>query len=359
MHRVYNFSAGPAALPESVLKQTANEMLDYKGSGMSVMELSHRSAIFQEIIDAAEEKLRNLMRIPDNYHVLFLQGGASLQFAMIPMNIMKNGRADFINTGAWTKKAITEAKKFGDVNIAASSEDKNFRCIPDTSAASFDPDASYLHIAVNNTIFGTRYSKLPDSPAPLVADMSSNILSQQYDVNDFGIIFAGAQKNMGPAGVTVVIIRNDLVGLAGEKTPTMLNYKTHVEKKSMFNTPPTYNIYMLKLVLEWLEKKGGVAEIEKINKSKAAMLYDFLDNSDMFKATVESEKDRSIMNVTFMTDSRETDEKFIKEAAQKGLVNLKGHRSAGGMRASIYNAMPVEGVQKLIKFMKKFETENS
>jgi phosphoserine aminotransferase len=360
MARVYNFSAGPSTLPEPVLANAASEMLDYHGSGMSVMEMSHRSAIYTDIIKGAETLLREIMGIPDNYKVLFLHGGASSQFAMVPLNIIgKTGKADYINTGAWSKKAIAEGKRYGTVQVIASSEDKNFTCIPHLDKSMFDPDASYVHITTNNTIYGTRYPALPDTgDVPIVADMSSNILSEEYDVSAFGIIYAGAQKNIGPAGVTVVIIRDDLIGDALECTPTMFKYKTHAEKESMFNTPPTYNIYIAKLVFEWIKEQGGVAALQEINKKKAAMIYEFLDNSKLFTGTVVPQV-RSYMNVPFVLPSEALNAKFIKEATSTGLVNIKGHRSVGGMRASIYNAMPLEGVIALVDFMKKFEMENA
>ncbi len=360
MSRVYNFSAGPAALPEEVLKKAAEELPEYRDTGMSVMEMSHRSAEFIEIFNETESLLREIMNIPENYKVLFLQGGASSQFAMVPMNLFnKSKKCDLIHTGNWTKKAISEAKRYGRVNIVASSEDRNFSYIPELDKSKFDSEADYFYICTNNTIYGTRYRELPHTgDVPLVADMSSNILSEPVDLNRFGIIFAGAQKNIGPAGLTIVIIRDDLIGNAMDITPTMFNYKTHADNNSMFNTPPTYCIYIAKLVFEMIKKKGGLAEIEKINSYKAELLYDHLDNSKMFKSTVEK-KYRSLMNIPFITGSDELDAKFIKEAAQEGLVTLKGHRSVGGMRASIYNAMPVEGVQKLIEFMKTFEKENS
>jgi len=359
--RVFNFSAGPSVLPESVLKQAAEEMLNYKGTGMSVMEMTHRGKVFEEIIADAEASLRRLMKIPSNYKVLFLQGGAHLQFAMIPLNLFKNTkRADFVHTGAWSKKAIGEAKRYGTVNVVASSEDKNFNYIPKIDPAKFDKDADYFHITTNNTIFGTRIrnNEIPDTGnVPLVADMSSNILSEEYDVSKFGLIYAGAQKNMGPAGLTVVIIREDLVGHAMDFTPTMLNYKTHADENSLYNTPPTYAIYIAMLVFKWLESVGGVAAMQKINEDKAKMLYDFLDSSEMFKGTVEK-ANRSIMNIPFVTGNEELDAKFMKEATAAGLSSLKGHRSVGGMRASIYNAFPVEGVKQLVEFMKKFEAAN-
>jgi phosphoserine aminotransferase len=356
MNRVYNFSAGPSMLPEPVLKKAAEEMLDYNGTGMSVMEMSHRSKPYEAIINNAEQLLRKLMNIPDNYSVLFLQGGASLQFSMVPMNLMCTRKADYINTGAFAKKAINDAKLFGTVNIAASSEDKNFSYIPEKFT--FSPDADYVHITTNNTIEGTVYKKLPDTGnIPLVADMSSNILSEEMDVTKFALIYAGAQKNIGPAGTTLVIIRNDLLGKHFENTPPMLRYDIHAKDKSLYNTPPCYSIYMAGLVFEHLDKLGGVKAIEAINKEKASILYNYIDESKMFTSAVEK-KDRSIMNVTFKTSSQELDDKFIKEATKEGLCSLKGHRSVGGMRASIYNAMPIEGVKKLVEFMKKFEMEN-
>jgi len=359
MERVYNFSAGPSALPEAVLKKAQEEMLVYKNTGMSVMEMSHRSSAFQEIIDTAEKNLRDLMQIPDNYKVLFLQGGASSQFAMIPLNLLsKSKKADYVITGTWAKKAYKEASRYGTVNVVASSEDQTFNYIPELDPDKFDKDADYFYITTNNTIYGTRYTKLPDTGnVPLVADMSSNILSEVYDVSKFGLIFAGAQKNMGPAGLTVVIIREDLIGHAMDITPTMFNYKTHADNGSMFNTPPTYSIYICNLVLEWLKELGGIPAMQKINEEKAKILYDYLDESKLFKGTVVP-KDRSLMNVPFVTGDPDLDAKFIKEAASHGLVNLKGHRTVGGMRASIYNAMPIEGVKKLVEFMKKFEMEN-
>ena len=359
MERVYNFSAGPSTLPVAVLEQASKELLNYEGSGMSVMEMSHRSSVYQGIIDEAEASLRQLMNIPDNYKVLFLQGGASTQFAMVPLNLMVGSKkADFVNTGAWSKKAIAEAKKFGEVNVIATSEDTTFNYIPKLDPATFTPDADYFYITSNNTIYGTVYKNLPDTKGvPIVADMSSNILSEEINVADYGIIFAGAQKNMGPAGVTVVIIREDLVGKADASVPTMLNYETHVKAASMFNTPPTYSIYMAGLVFKWLLSNGGIKAMEETNKAKAQMLYDYLDSSDFYKGTVVQE-DRSMMNVPFVSPSQELDAAFIKGAADKGLVNLKGHRTVGGMRASIYNAMPVAGVEALIAYMKEFEAAN-
>lgn len=360
MARVYNFSAGPSMLPETVLAKAASEMLDYNGSGQSVMEMSHRSAVYEEIIGGAEQLLRELMNIPQNYRVLFLGGGASLQFAMVPLNLAgKNKKADYINTGVWSKKAIAEAKRYLDVNVVASSEDKNFSYIPELDNVKFDTDASYVHITTNNTIYGTKYTKLPEiGNIPLVADMSSNILSEEYDVSKFGLIFAGAQKNIGPAGVTVVIIRDDLVGNALDFTPTMLNYKTHVDNGSMFNTPPTYNIYISKLVFEWMKEQGGIKVIQKNNETKAELLYNFIDNSKLFKGTV-AKGDRSLMNVPFVLPTDELNKEFIKKSSEAGFVNLKGHRSVGGMRASIYNAMPLDGVKKLVEFMNEFEKKHA
>jgi phosphoserine aminotransferase len=359
MARVYNFSAGPAVLPESVLKKAAAEMLDCNGSGMSVMEMSHRSKDFEAIINGAEADLRTLMNIPANYKVLFLQGGASSQFAMVPLNLLgAAAKADFINTGTWSKKAISEAKRYGKANVVATSEDKNYSYVPKVTKDKFDPAASYVHITSNNTIEGTKYSTFPDTGAvPLVADMSSNILSEVMDVTKFGIIYAGAQKNIGPAGVCVVIIREDLIGKALPITPVMFNYETHAKEKSLYNTPPTYGIYIAKLVFEWMLARGGVTGMETVNKEKAKILYDFLDSSAVFKGTAVKE-DRSIMNVPFTLPTDELTDKCLKEAKQNGLVQLKGHRSVGGMRASIYNAMPIDGVKKLVEFLKKFEMGN-
>ncbi len=359
MNRVYNFSAGPAVLPEEVLKQAATEMLDYHGSGMSVMEMSHRSKEFEQIIADAEADLRKLMSIPDNYKVLFLQGGATLQFSMVPLNLMKNRVMDIIHTGAWSEKAIEEAARYGKVNVIASSEDKAFTYIPDLDNLQISPDADYVHMVQNNTIFGTRFTKLPDVKGKvLVSDMSSNILSEPFNVEDFGLIFAGAQKNIGPAGTTIVIIRDDLINddyLEG--TPLMLQYKLHADKGSMYNTPPTYGIYICGLVFKHLLANGGVEEMYKKNLKKAGLLYDYLDKSKLFKGTVRKE-DRSLMNVTFVTGNEELDKKFVSEAKKRGIVNIKGHRSVGGMRASIYNAMPYEGVKALVDFMEEFEKGN-
>ncbi|OQB13915.1 MAG: Phosphoserine aminotransferase [Firmicutes bacterium ADurb.Bin193] len=361
MKRVYNFSAGPSMLPEAALKKAAEEMLCHGNSGMSVMEMSHRSKSYEAIIQGAEALLRELMDIPDNYKVLFLQGGASSQFAMVPLNLMgkrKKTSADYVITGQWAKKAAQEAARFGKVNKVASSEDKVYNYIPELDKSKFDPDAAYFHITSNNTIYGTRYTTLPDTGSvPLVSDMSSCILSEVVDVTKFGLIYAGAQKNMGPAGVTVVIIRDDLIGDALEITPTMFRYDIHAENGSMYNTPPTYSVYMLGLVLEWLKSIGGIPAMQKINEEKAKILYDFLDSSSLFKGTVVK-KDRSLMNIPFVTGSEELDAKFVREAKERGFENLKGHRTVGGMRASIYNAMPKEGVVALVEFMKEFERMN-
>ncbi|MCL1790255.1 MAG: 3-phosphoserine/phosphohydroxythreonine transaminase [Peptococcaceae bacterium] len=358
MDRVYNFSAGPAALPVKVLEKAQKQLVAYESAGMSVMEMSHRSAAFEEIIANAQEMLRRLMNIPPNYHVLFLQGGASSQFSMVPMNLMRQGKADFVITGQWAKKAAEEAARYGSVNKIASSADRTFAYIPELDTDTFDREADYFHITVNNTIFGTRFSSLPDTGnVPLVTDMSSSILSEVYDVNRFGLIYAGAQKNIGPAGLTIVIIRDDLVGTTLPGTPTMFDYKVHVENKSLYNTPPTFAVYIAMLVFEWLLEQGGVSAIQRLNEEKAALLYDFLDASKLFEGTVDR-RDRSLMNVPFVTGKPDVDAKFIKEAKQAGLVNLGGHRSVGGMRASIYNAMPREGVEALVVFMKKFEADN-
>ena len=361
MARVYNFSAGPSMLPEAVLKKAADEMLDYQGSGQSVMEMSHRSKVYDNIIKEAEALLREIMNIPDNYKVLFLQGGASSQFAMIPLNLMnKSGKADYVITGQWAKKAYKEASRYGDANVVASSEDKTFSYIPKLDPSTFTKDADYFHICMNNTIYGTVYHELPETgDVPLVADISSCILSKPIDVSKFGVLYAGAQKNMAPAGVTVVIIREDLIGNAQQITPTMFNYQIHADNGSMFNTPPCYTIYIAKLVLEWVKNEiGGLEKMQELNEKKAKLLYDFLDSSKMFRGTVVPE-DRSLMNVPFVTGDADLDAKFVKESTEAGFVNLKGHRSVGGMRASIYNAMPYEGVEKLVAFMKKFEEENA
>lgn len=360
MARVYNFSAGPAVLPEEVLKEAADEMLDYKGTGMSVMEMSHRSKAYDTIIKEAEQDLRDLMEIPDNYKVLFLQGGASQQFAMIPMNLMKNGVADYIVTGQWAKKAYQEASKYGKAVKIASSEDETFSYIPDCSDLPIDDDADYVYICENNTIYGTKYKTLPNTKGKtLVADVSSCFLSEPVDVSKYGVIYGGVQKNIGPAGVVIVIIREDLIpDEVDEKVPTMLQYKIHADAQSLYNTPPAYGIYICGKVFKWLKKMGGLKEMKKRNEEKAKILYDFLDSSKLFKGTVRKE-DRSLMNVPFVTGDADLDAKFVAEAKEAGFENLKGHRTVGGMRASIYNAMPKEGVEKLVEFMKKFEEENA
>lgn len=359
MSRVYNFSAGPAVLPEEVLKEAAEEMLDYKGCGMSVMEMSHRSKMFETIINEAEADLRELMGIPDNYKVLFLQGGASQQFAMVPMNLMKNRVGDYIITGQWAKKAYQEAGLYGKANAIASSADKTFSYIPDVSDLPISEDADYVYICENNTIYGTKFKTLPNTKGKtLVADISSCFLSEPVDVEKYGLLFGGAQKNVGPAGVVIAIIREDLITedvLPG--TPTMLRYKTHADAASLYNTPPAYGIYMCGKVFKWLKNRGGLEAMKEYNEKKAKLLYDFLDESKMFKGTVEK-KDRSLMNVPFVTGDADLDALFVKEAKAAGLENLKGHRSVGGMRASIYNAMPMEGVEALVAFMKDFEARN-
>ena len=359
MNRVYNFSAGPSMLPLEVLEKAQKEFVCYGNSGMSVMEMSHRSKDFEKILYHAENTLRELMQIPNNYKVLFLQGGGSTQFAMIPMNLMnKNHKADYVKTGQWATKAIQEAQKYGKVNIVASSEDTTFDRIPDLDKSKFDTEADYFYITLNNTIYGTRYTVLPDTGnVPLVGDMSSSILSQEIDITKFGLLYAGAQKNLGPAGVTVVIIREDLLGNAMEFTPTMLRYDIHAKNNSLYNTPPTYGIYFMGLVFDWVKQQGGVKELQKINEQKASILYNFLDNSKLFKGTVVK-KDRSLMNVPFVLPTEEINKKFIAEAERKGFVNLKGHRTVGGMRASIYNAMPIEGIKALVALMEQFEKEN-
>lgn len=356
MSRVYNFAAGPAVLPEEVLKEAAEEMLDYRGTGMSVMEMSHRSKAFEEIIEDAEKDLRDLMNIPDNYKVLFLQGGASLQFTMVPMNLKKSGKVAYVDTGSWSAKAIKEAKVLGlDVDVIASSKDDNYTFIPEIDADFTQYD--YVHVTSNNTIVGTEFQEFPDTgDTPLVADFSSNFMSGPIDVSKFGVIYAGAQKNLGPAGVTVVIIRDDLLGL-NEGLSTMLDYKTHADKGSMFNTPPTFSVYVVQLVLQWLESQGGLAGIAAKNQAKAAILYDYLDQSDLFKSPVRKDS-RSLMNVPFVTGDADVDAKFIAYATEKGFANIKGHRSVGGMRASIYNAFPHQGVVDLVEIMRQFEEEN-
>ena len=359
MSRVYNFSAGPAVLPEEVLKEAQAEMLDYKGTGMSVMEMSHRSKAFDQIIQEAEKDLRDLMHIPDNYKVLFLQGGASLQFAMIPMNLMKNKVADYIVTGQWAKKAWQEAQKYGKANKIATSEDKTFSYIPDCSDLPISEDADYVYICENNTIYGTKFKKLPNTKGKdLVADVSSCFLSEPVDVSKYAIIYGGVQKNIGPAGMVIAIVRDDLITddvLPG--TPTMMKYKTHADANSLYNTPNCYCIYICGKVFKWLKKQGGLEAMKERNEKKAKILYDYQDETKQFKRTVEKE-DRSLMNVPFVTGDPDLDAKFVKEAKEAGLENLKGHRTVGGMRASIYNAMPIEGVEKLVEFMKKFEKEN-
>jgi len=344
-------------LPLEVLNRAAAEMTNYNGSGMSVLEMSHRSKVYDEIITSAEALLRRIMGIPENYHVLFLQGGASTQFAMIPMNLLKN-KADYVLTGHFSKKAYEEAMKYGEISIAGSSESENFARIPRQNELKINDDADYLYICANNTIFGTAWDYIPETKAPVVADMSSNICSAPIDVSKYGLIYAGAQKNMAPAGLTIVIVRDDMLTKPMDFTPTMLNYNIHVKNKSMYNTPPTYPIYIMKLVLEWIESIGGLEGMQKINLKKSAMLYDYLDSSNLFKPAAAKDS-RSIMNVTFRTGNEELDAKFIKEATANGFSNLKGHRVVGGMRASIYNAMPVEGVEALVDFMAKFEKENA
>ena len=359
MSRVYNFSAGPAVLPESVLREAAEEMLDYRGTGMSVMEMSHRSKAYQAIIDQAEADLRKLMGVPENYKVLFMQGGASQQFAMIPMNLMKNKVADYIITGQWAKKAWQEAKLYGQANAVASSADKTFSYIPDCSNLPISENADYVYICENNTIYGTKFHILPNTKGKdLVSDVSSCFLSEPVDVTQYGMLYGGVQKNIGPAGVVIAVIREDLIRedvLPG--TPTMLRYKTHADNGSMYNTPPAYGIYICGKVFQWLLDMGGLEVMKERNEKKAAVLYDFLDASRLFHGTVVKQ-DRSLMNVPFVTGSAELDAKFVAEAAEAGFVNLKGHRTVGGMRASIYNAMPIEGVKKLVQFMEKFEKDN-
>ncbi len=359
MSRVYNFSAGPAMLPESVLKEAQAEMLDYKGCGMSVMEMSHRSKVFDDLIHETEADLRDIMQIPDNYKVLFLQGGASLQFSMIPMNLMKNRVADYIITGQWAKKAWQEAKKYGQANAIASSEDKTFSYIPDCSDLPVSENADYVYICENNTIYGTKYKKLPNTKGKLlVSDVSSCFLSEPVNVSDYGIIYGGVQKNIGPAGMVISIVREDLItDDVMDFTPTMMKFKTHADAGSMYNTPNCYCIYICGKVFKWIRKTGGLQAMKERNEAKAKTLYDFLDSSSMFHGTVVKE-DRSLMNVPFITGDKELDAKFVKEAEAEGFVNLKGHRSVGGMRASIYNAMPAEGVDALVSFMKNFEEVN-
>lgn len=360
MSRVYNFSAGPSMLPLEVLQEAANEMCEYGQTGQSVMEMSHRSKEYQAIIDEAEADLRDLMQIPDNYKVLFLQGGASSQFCMVPMNLMtKNGKADYIITGQWAKKAFKEASRYGDCKAIASSEDKTFTYIPKVTVADVRPDADYVHICMNNTIYGTKYHQLPETgKVPLVADISSCIMSEPIDVSKFALLYAGAQKNLAPAGLTVVIVREDFIGHAMDITPTMFNYQIHADNGSMFNTPPCYTIYIAGKVMKWVKKTFGNLEALKAhNEKKAAILYNFLDQSKLFKGTVVPE-DRSLMNVPFVTGNTDLDAEFVAAAKKAGFVNIKGHRTVGGMRASIYNAMPIEGVEKLVAFMAEFEKEH-
>lgn len=360
MGRVYNFSAGPAVLPEEVLREAADEMLDYKGTGMSVMEMSHRSAAFKGIIEEAEADLRELMNIPDNYHVLFLQGGATQQFAAIPMNLMLTGKADYIVSGSWSKKAYKEAKIFGDARLVASSEDENFSYIPNVDELKFDPEADYVYICENETIYGTHYHKLPDTgDVPLVSDVSSCFLSEPIDVSKYGLVYGGVQKNIGPAGVVIVIVRDDLVKEEWlPNTPTIMRYKTQVDADSMSNTPPCYGIYICGKVFKWLKAQGGLEAMKKRNEEKAAILYDYLDSTDFYTATARKE-DRSIMNVPFITGDADLDAEFVAGAKKVGIENIKGHRTVGGMRASIYNAMPIEGVKALVEYMKEFEKAHS
>ena len=357
--RIYNFSAGPSMLPLEVLEQAQRELVCYPGAGMSVMEMSHRSKVFESILEKAKADLKELMHIPDHYKILFLQGGGSTQFSMIPLNLMgKSNTADYVITGQWAKKAAEEARRYGKVNIVASSADTTFDRIPAIDKANCSPDADYFYITLNNTIYGTRWTELPDTGnIPLVGDMSSSILSEEIDITKFGLLFAGAQKNLGPAGVTVVIIREDLLGQAMDFTPTMLKYDIHADNNSLYNTPPTYGIYFMGLVFDWVKRQGGVAAMQKRNEEKASILYDFLDRSTMFKGTVVK-KDRSLMNVPFILPTEELNEQFIKEAKAAGFENLKGHRSVGGMRASIYNAMPADGVKALVAFMEAFEAKH-
>ena len=360
MGRVYNFSAGPAVLPEEVLREAADEMLDYKGTGMSVMEMSHRSAAFKGIIEEAEADLRELMNIPDNYHVLFLQGGATQHFAAIPMNLMLTGKADYIVSGSWSKKAYKEAKIFGDARLVASSEDENFSYIPNVDELEFDPEADYVYICENETIYGTHYHKLPDTgDVPLVSDVSSCFLSEPIDVSKYGLVYGGVQKNIGPAGVVIVIVRDDLVKEEWlPNTPTIMRYKTQVDADSMSNTPPCYGIYICGKVFKWLKAQGGLEAMKKRNVEKAAILYDYLDSTDFYTATARKE-DRSIMNVPFITGDADLDAEFVAGAKKVGIENIKGHRTVGGMRASIYNAMPIEGVKALVEYMKEFEKAHS
>lgn len=356
MRRTYNFSAGPAVLPESVLQEAADEMLDYKGSGMSVMEISHRNALFQAIIDETEYDLRTLMKIPDDYEVLFLQGGTSLQFAMIPMNFMRNGKADYILTGYWVKKAYQEAKLYGQIHIAASSEEDNFSYIPDCTDLDISPESDYVYMCENSTIYGTKFKTCPNSKGKiLINDISSSFLSEPMNVSDYGMLFGGVQKNLAPAGLVIAIIRKDLISeTVLPNTPTMLRYKTYADKKSLYNTPPTYNIYIVGKVIKWIQSLGGLEKMKEINEKKAAILYDYLDSNSLFYGLAEKDS-RSLMNVTFRTKSDEINHDFVKAAEQNRIISIKGHRAIGGMRASLYNAMPIEGVQHLVEFMREFE----
>ena len=356
--RVYNFSAGPSVLPLEVLEEAQRDLLNYQGSGMSVMEMSHRSKWYDKINNECIALVKELMNVPDDYHIILVQGGASTQFEAVPLNLLKSGKADYIVTGNFSKKAYEEAIKYGDIKLVASSADKNHTYIPTTSKSDFRPDADYLHITENNTIFGTKYPTLPDTDLPIVSDMSSCIMSEVVDVSKYGLIYAGAQKNLSPAGVTLVIVKKDLLGNEMPICPTMLKYSVHAKNNSMYNTPPVWSIYMMMLNLRYLKKIGGVPAIEEINRKKAKMLYDYIDSTPFYQNNVEKNC-RSIMNVPFVTSSKELDDKFVKEAEEAGLVNIKGHKVVGGMRASIYNAMPVEGIETLIEFMKKFEKENA
>lgn len=360
MARVYNFSAGPSMLPLEALEKAQAELLDYEGSGQSVMEMSHRSKVFDKIIKDAEKLFREIMNIPDNYKVLFLQGGASAQFAAIPLNFMnKNNKADYILTGVWAKKAFAEAKKYGKARAIASSEDKTFSYIPKITKEDIDPEADYVYMCMNNTIYGTKYNYIPDTgDVPLIADVSSCFLSEPLDVTKFAMVYGGAQKNIAPAGLVVAIIREDMLGNEMDITPTMFNYKIQADADSLYNTPPCWTIYMCKLVLEWIKEMGGLEGIKANNIKKADLIYNFLEKSKMFSSTVAKE-DRSLMNIPFVTGNEELDAKFVKEATEAGFINLKGHRAVGGMRASVYNAMPLEGVEKLVEFMKEFEKANS
>lgn len=360
MKEIYNFAAGPATMPKEVLQQAAKQMLNYENSGMSVMEMSHRTDLYENIHNECKEDLKKLLKLNDDYEILFLQGGASTQFELIPLNFLqKEDTATYIDSGAWTKKAIKEAKQVANIQVLASSQDENYNHIPEYRLEDIKEDSKYLYICSNNTIYGTRFSKdrLPQVNLPLIADMSSNIMSEEYEMTKFDLAYAGAQKNLGPSGVTILIVKKSFLKTANENLPSMFNYKLHAEKNSMFNTPPTYNIYLVGLVLKWLKNLGGIAEIEKINKEKAKLLYDFIDNSKIYKNDIK-EEDRSLMNVVFVTGDKNLDADFVKGAIGRGLLNLKGHRSVGGMRASIYNAMPVDGVKALIDYMKDFEYKN-